>query len=74
MGVINPSKKEHGTGHFLFTLTVIQFWWIAIWGLAYILIDIIAGPSRLKEASLYVGMLILTAVFVHMNPNLLEHL
>ena len=70
----SPGKKEYGTVQFLFILTIIQFWWIAIWGIAYIVIDIIAGPSRMIEVGLYIGMLVLTAALIHMNPTLLDHL
>jgi hypothetical protein len=47
------SYTNYNTFHFLFILTVIQFWWIAIWGIAYIVIDIIAGPSKMIE--LFIG-------------------
>lgn len=62
------------TIHFLLVLTLIQFWWIAIWGLAYIFIDIVAGPSKMIESSIYVLMLVFTVVVIHMNPKMLDKL
>lgn len=62
------------TFNVLFLLTLIQFWWIAIWGLAYILIDAIAGPSKRKEVFIYLGMLLFTIVVVHHNPQMMERL
>jgi len=59
---------------FLFFLTIIQFWWIAIWGIAYIVIDMIAGPSKLIEFFIYIVMLGGTVVLLHMNPKLLDKL
>ena len=58
----------------LFLLTLIQFWWIAIWGLAYIVIDAIAGSSKIKELYIYFGMLLFTMVVFHFNPQMVERL
>jgi len=62
------------TFQFLFILTIIQFWWIAIWGIAYILIDIIAGPSRTIEMLIYIFMLGCTVLVIHANPKVIERL
>lgn len=62
------------TMHFLFVLTLIQFWWIAIWGIAYIVIDAIAGPSKTTELSIYFGMLLFTMIVIHLNPDMVERL
>jgi hypothetical protein len=58
----------------LFLLTLIQFWWIAIWGIAYILIDAFAGNSKIKEVYIYFGMLIFTMIVFHYNPKMIERL
>jgi len=58
----------------LFLLTLIQLWWIAIWGLAYIAIDAYAGSSRKKELYIYIGILIFTLSIFHLNPRMLERL
>ena len=65
---------KYQTIQFLLVLTLIQFWWIAIWGLAYVMIDIIAGPSKMIECSIYATMLIFTVIVIHMNPKMLEKL
>ena len=62
------------TMHFLFVLTLIQFWWIAIWGIAYIVIDAIAGPSKTTELWIYFGMLLFTMIVIHLNPDMVERL
>jgi hypothetical protein len=62
------------TANVLFLLTLIQFWWIAIWGLAYILIDAFAGTSKIKEVYIYLGMLLFTIVVFHFNPELVQRL
>jgi hypothetical protein len=61
-------------GEMLFKLTLIQFWWISIWGLAYMCISTIAGTSKAVEFSIYVTLLLFTMVVIHMNPKLLEKL
>jgi len=68
------SGQTFHTIKFLILLTVIQFWWIAIWGIAYILIDAIAGNSKLTELILYGAMLCGTALLLHMNPDMIEKL
>ena len=57
---------------FLFIITIIQFWWIAIWGLAYIAIGAIAGKSKEIEIIIYVVMLLAVLFFVQMNPSVIE--
>jgi hypothetical protein len=53
-------------------MTIIQFWWISIWGIAYILIDLVAGSSRLIEFGLYIVTLIIMTVYVHSNPEVID--
>jgi hypothetical protein len=68
------SYDNYDTFHFLFILTIIQFWWIAIWGIAYIVIDLIAGPSKIVELFIYFLMLLSTIYVVHTNPKILDKL
>jgi hypothetical protein len=58
----------------LFILTLIQLWWIAIWGLAYIVIDAIAGQSKRKEIYIYLTLLFSTVVILHLNPDMISRL
>lgn len=62
------------TVNVLFLLTLIQFWWIAIWGLAYIFIDAFAGESKIKEISIYFAMILFTMYVFHHNPQMIERL
>lgn len=59
---------------FLGILTLIQFWWIAIWGLAYIAIDAIAGDSKIKQILIYVGFLLAVTLALQIQPRLVEKL
>uniref|UniRef100_A0A6C0ANU4 Uncharacterized protein n=1 Tax=viral metagenome TaxID=1070528 RepID=A0A6C0ANU4_9ZZZZ len=58
----------------LFILTLVQLWWIAIWGLAYMIIDTVAGTSKIREIGIYIGMLIFTMMILHLNPQMVERL
>ncbi len=58
----------------LFLLTLIQFWWIAIWGIAYIIIDAIAGPSKNIEIFIYICMIFFTIGVFYYNPDMIERL
>lgn len=58
---------------FLFLLTVIQFWWIAIWGLAYIAIEYMTGGDKVKEMTFYFVLMAIVLFIVRVNPTLVEH-
>ena len=74
---ILPKEKGNGNNinlfRFLFIITIIQFWWIAIWGLAYIAIEAIAGKSKAIEILIYVTMLLAVLFFVQLNPSVVEN-
>lgn len=59
---------------FLGILTLIQFWWIAIWGLAYIGIDLVAGDSKLKQVLIYIGFMLAVILVFQFQPKLIEKL
>jgi hypothetical protein len=59
---------------FLGVLTLIQFWWIAIWGLAYIFIDMVAGDSKMKQVLVYVGFMLAVILVLQIRPRLIEKL
>ncbi len=59
---------------FLVVITVIQFWWIAIWGLAYMAIEAVAGKSKNTEFWIYISLLVVTVVIIQLDPSLLEKL
>ena len=57
---------------FLFILTIIQFWWIAVWGIAYIAINYIAGGNKQKEFMFYICLMLITLFVVKAEPTLIE--
>ena len=62
------------TGQFLLVLTIIQFWWIAVWGIAYMFVEMVAGDSVIIEFLIYATMLLLTMMILHLNPKMIDKL
>ena len=58
----------------LFYVSLLQLWWVAIWGISYILIEWVSNKSRLIELYIYIGLLIGTIVLLLTNPHLMKHL
>ncbi len=59
---------------FLGILTLIQFWWIAIWGLAYLGIDAIAGNSKINQVLIYLAFMLVVILVFQYQPRLVEKL
>ena len=59
---------------FLTVLTVIQFWWIAIWGIAYIVIEFVAGKDKQKEFFCYIFLMIITLFVLRLYPEAMDRL
>ena len=55
-------------------ITLLQLWWVCVWGICYIAIERIAGKCKYTEIYLYLGTMILIYLFLYMNPDLLKHL
>jgi hypothetical protein len=55
-------------------VTLLQLWWIAIWGIAYIGIEFVAKKSKLIEFYIYCGLLTFVIVLLLSNPELVYHL
>ena len=62
------------TGQFLLVLTIIQFWWTAVWGIAYMFVEMVAGDSVIVEFLIYASMLLLTMMILHLNPKMIDKL
>lgn len=68
---VSPLKSTFQTMGFI---TLMELWWIAVWGIAYIVIQHFTGGSRQKELFIYggiVGMILLT---LGSYPELVKHL
>ena len=66
--------NDYSTLEILFYVSLLQLWWVAIWGISYILIEWVSNKSRLIELYIYIGLLIGTIVLLLTNPHLMKHL
>ena len=58
----------------LFTLIIVQIWWIAIWGLSYITIEHFVGKNKLMEFGVYIGLITVVFIVLQLNPHIIEDL
>ena len=59
---------------FLFAVTLVQIWWIAVWGITDIGIRFLAGKHRFVELLIYIFFLVSVATFLEVNPQYMIHL
>ena len=55
-------------------ITLLQLWWVAVWGICYLAIEKVVGKCKSTELFLYVGTMISIYVILYANPDLLRHL
>ena len=55
-------------------ITLLQLWWIAVWGIAYIAIEHVAHKSKLLEFYIYCGLLVTVILVLVGNPQLIDHI
>ena len=55
-------------------ITLIQLWWIAIWGISYIVIEYFAQKSKKRELLIYSVFIAVVLVIINMRPDLIRHL
>ena len=53
---------------FIIVVTLVQLWFIAIWGLGDMAIRWLTGHSRMLEAGIYVAIIISVLAYVYYNP------
>ena len=58
----------------IFTLLVIQMWWITIWGLSYIAIEYFVGKNKLMEFGVYLALMVAVLLVLQLNPKIIEDL
>ena len=64
---------ESSNVEIIWYITLIQLWWIAIWGIVYIVIDYLANKSKVKEFFIYAVLLMFVFLMILTQPNLLNH-
>jgi hypothetical protein len=66
--------SEFSVFEILFYGSLLQLWWVSIWGISYILIEYVSNKSRLIELYIYIALLIGTIFLLLKNPHLMKHL
>ena len=64
----------HITLRFFFILSLILLWWVAEWGIITMIIEEYTEHSKLREFSIYVGIMVSILLIVHFEPRLMKHL
>jgi len=59
---------------FLLAVTLIQVWWIAVWGITDIAIRLVAGKQKFIEVLIYVFFMVTVVAFLGANPDYMIHL
>lgn len=54
-------------------ITLVQLWWIAIWGIAYIAIDYLSNKSKVREFYIYAVLLSFVFIVIAIQPSVLNH-
>jgi predicted cobalt transporter CbtA len=53
----------------LFVVTLLQIWWIAVWGITDIGINYVAKSNKMMHLIIYSGFLLIVLLFLQMNPQ-----
>jgi hypothetical protein len=64
---------DFSTFQVLAYITLVQLWWIAIWGIAYIVIEYLSNKSKFKELFIYFLLLTVIVCILVCNPRLINH-
>ena len=65
---------EYNNLQILCYVTLIQLWWIAIWGISYIIIEYLSNKSKTKEIYIYILLLLIIFTIIISKPHLMKHL
>ena len=55
-------------------ITIFQLWWVAVWGISYLVIEYLAKKSKKIELYIYIGLLIGVISLLMANPKLMVHM
>ena len=68
------SSQSYSTLEGLGYTTLIQLWWISVWGISYIVIEYLSNKSKKIELFIYSGLLIIVLSIILNKPQLMRHL
>ena len=53
-------------------ITLIQLWWIAVWGITYIVIEYLSHKSKKRELFIYFILLVVVIFVLSTKPDLIH--
>jgi hypothetical protein len=53
----------------LIFITILDLWWIALWGIAYILVDFLSNKNKKLELLIYIFLMIFVIVFLMLDAE-----
>ena len=71
---INLGLQQFDKVELLGYVTLIQLWWIAIWGISFIVVEYLATRFNMSEIVIYLIILLIVFITIVTKPNLIEHL
>ena len=69
-----PSSQTYSTLEKLGYITLIQLWWISVWGISYLIIEYLSNRSKKIELLIYSALLIFVLSIIISKPDLTKHL
>ena len=60
--------------HMFFTLTFLNIWWIAIWGIVLIAVEYFAAKSKMTELAIYICMMLVVIFVLRIHPHLTDRI
>ena len=57
-----------------FTITFLNLWWIAIWGIVLIAVEYFAAKSKMTELAIYISMMIVVIFVLRIYPHLTDRI
>jgi hypothetical protein len=61
-------------GSTFITITFLNLWWIALWGIVLITVEYLSGKSKTIELFIYISMMIVIIIILSRNPHLIPHI
>ena len=66
-------NRDLSTIEIIWYVTLIQLWWIAVWGIAYIAIEYLCGKSKTRELFIYFLFITVVLVTIFLKPDIIRH-
>jgi hypothetical protein len=71
---INNVLQQYDKVELLAYVSLIQLWWVAIWGISFIVVEYLANRFNQHQIVIYIAMLLIVFITIVVKPNLIEHL